>query len=285
MSDQADITVELEWIDPPKAREYLSRLYEGQRACYAHDIGKWADDMTGGAWAVAPDAVAFDVNDRLINGQTRLNAVCTSGTKQRFIVMRNCPTSTYQIIDNPRPRTFAQLLASQGEQNVSILAGAVNALARWSRYGSLTERSGFSLPALLAVLNTHPGLRDSARIGRRVGTRYSYSKSLLTVLHYLFALVDEDEASVFFEALANQTSPEGSPGWHLQLALTKRGQTDPTRRLHERHYVALTIKAWNAHAAGAPMAALRHRVSDPLPPIFDPYGALDKIFEAKAGDL
>lgn len=146
-----------------------------------------------------------------------------------------------------------------------------------ARLAALTARLNTIEHATQDVLDEHPQLRDSTRVGARVGNRYMYSKSLLSVLYYLFHLVDADEADRFFDQLGNQSSPEGSPVWHLQLALLKRLQTDKHRRLHERHYVALTIKAWNAYASGAPIQVLRHRASDPLPAIFDPYGALEKV--------
>lgn len=61
-------------ITPDVAKEMLSHNCKNRRI-RALTVSKYADDMKNGKWTETPDAICFDANGTLLNGQHRLNAV------------------------------------------------------------------------------------------------------------------------------------------------------------------------------------------------------------------
>ena len=66
-------------ITPELAVKWLARNVANNRSLKIQSIAAYADDMTNGHWGLTPDAIAFDKEKRLFNGQNRLNAIIKSG--------------------------------------------------------------------------------------------------------------------------------------------------------------------------------------------------------------
>lgn len=107
------VSVQLEWITPDKAREYLATNV-CNRACSKAAVKRWADTMTAGAWKLSCDAIAFDWNDVLINGQHRLNACAETGMTMPFLVARNFPPESKNALDVGKKRALHEILTING---------------------------------------------------------------------------------------------------------------------------------------------------------------------------
>ena len=85
-----DITMTIEDITPVKAREYLKKNIHNPRhgRMNRNVIRKYADDMKAGCWELNGEAIQFDEDGFLKNGQHRLAAVILANVPVRMCVIR-----------------------------------------------------------------------------------------------------------------------------------------------------------------------------------------------------
>jgi len=107
-----DVGVEL--ITPEAASLYLSQNFDNNRTKSKEWVKELVREMKSDLFKLSVDAIGFDVCGRLINGQHRLTAVIESGRAQPFIVARNLPAETAQLIDVGKKRTMAQRITIGG---------------------------------------------------------------------------------------------------------------------------------------------------------------------------
>ena len=108
-----NVHVELQWISPDKARDYLATNV-CNRACSKTAVKRWADTMKAGAWKLSSDAIAFDWNGVLINGQHRLNALIATGATMPFLVAHNFPPESKNALDVGKKRSLHEILTING---------------------------------------------------------------------------------------------------------------------------------------------------------------------------
>ena len=79
-----------EIITPELAAEYL-RANIVNRKLRPAVVKRYEEEMRQQSWTLTSDAIAFDEEGNLIQGQHRLNAVRNTGLSQVFWVARNMP--------------------------------------------------------------------------------------------------------------------------------------------------------------------------------------------------
>ena len=85
--DDMDIRVEI--ITPEIAKEYLSKNHVINRRMRRLRVMAYAYDMRNGAWQFNGEAIRFDRNGNLVDGQHRLAAIIQAGVPIKMVVMRN----------------------------------------------------------------------------------------------------------------------------------------------------------------------------------------------------
>jgi len=104
-------TYNIETITPEYASEVL-RLQNGRnRTIREYRVVNLAFAMENGQWKTeSNDAICFDTNGQLINGQHRLSAVVLTGKPIEMLVGRNLPSESFSVIDTGAKRTGADFL-------------------------------------------------------------------------------------------------------------------------------------------------------------------------------
>jgi len=99
---------EMLWVSvtPAMAAEWL-KLNSLNRPIRRQTVSKYASVMRSGQWVRSPEAIGFDVNGRLIDGQHRLTAVVESGVTVEFLVVRNLPVGVFDVIGQGPRRSSA----------------------------------------------------------------------------------------------------------------------------------------------------------------------------------
>ena len=100
-----------------------SRLLEnnaGNRKLSNASVARYAAIMRNGGWKTSPEPLIFAPNGRLMNGQTRLNAVKATGITQNFMAVYGVDESVFSVLDRGRVRTLAD--AHQTEKGESGVA-------------------------------------------------------------------------------------------------------------------------------------------------------------------
>lgn len=102
----------IEIITPEKAREYLKRNCRNNRKIGERRVQNYAKDMAAGAWQLNGEAIKFNKDGILIDGQHRLLAVIKAGVPIKMLVIRDVD-NTVSLYDRGYSRaTYSSLLMS-----------------------------------------------------------------------------------------------------------------------------------------------------------------------------
>jgi len=229
-------------------------------------VADYARQIQEEKWEFNGESIKFDVNDQLIDGQHRLQAVIRADKPIRSVVVRGLPPTSFQTIDRGRKRTTGDTFALLGIGNANHIASSLNILWRYEQ--GIWHRGGYPHPTtaeLVELLGRHPSLPSFIPAGRRC--LKLLRPSLTTTLAYLFSQRDETLAETFFDGLAEGTDLHIEEPVRLlrERLFTNRASKS---RLQQREVLALVIKAWNLTRAGARSRNLRWRAAGDSPEPF-----------------
>jgi hypothetical protein len=104
-------------------------------------VDKYARDMKSGRWQITGDAIRFDRNANLIDGQHRLMACVKSDASFSTLVIYGLPTEAQDVMDQGAVRRADDVLALHGWNNTTGITSACRLL--------LAERDGLQVPRSL----------------------------------------------------------------------------------------------------------------------------------------
>jgi hypothetical protein len=250
-------TVTVETITPAIAEEWLKRNTHNRNIRQRH-VETLAHAMTEGQWMLNGQSVTFDPNGVLVDGQHRLKAVVVSGVTIDSVVVRGVDMSAQITVDVGPGRSFGDVLHWRGETSTNVLAAGVRALHRF-KYGDAYASQSTSLRVtfadLLAVLDAHPGIRQSCKKAEALRKAVKVPAGPMAGLHYVLWELSPLDADTFYERIADGIElTSTNPIYLLRRAFIT--DTNSAKKLSVRHRLALTIKAWNFWLAGTDMKLL-----------------------------
>lgn len=247
-------------ITPQTARVWLKHNNDNYRKIREGYVLQLADSMRRGEWIITGDAIKFDRNGNLIDGQHRLLAVIESGVDIEAFVITQIENAAQEVMDSGRGRTLADRLRRRGEKYYSELSSTLRLLTLMKHAGTFREPwAQYTHLQMINLLEEHPDIRDFYI--KQDLKKIKYPIGLGWALYYLFAQVDEEDARVFFERLTtglDLTDP-ADPILKLRELVIKFSQLPPGQRIEVFVVGALTIKAWNAWRRGQDVHQLRWR--------------------------
>ena len=104
-----------EIVTPEVATHYL-RANIINRKLRPAVVKRYEEEMRQNSWTLTSDAIAFDEDGNLIQGQHRLNAVVKTGLAQVFWVARNMPNDSRQNLDSGSRRELHDRLTIAGHK-------------------------------------------------------------------------------------------------------------------------------------------------------------------------
>jgi hypothetical protein len=113
LSKPSKITTEIVTITPHLAESMLSKNTRNRKASRT-SIDTYARDMKAGKWVMNGDAIRFDRNSNLLDGQHRLMACLKSGANFQSIVIYGLEPEVQDTIDGGRMRRTADVMAING---------------------------------------------------------------------------------------------------------------------------------------------------------------------------
>jgi hypothetical protein len=223
-------------------------------------IEAYAADMRAGVWSWNGEAIKFDRNGRLQDGQNRLHAVIESGKTIKMLVVRNLEPEAQDTMDSGVKRKFSDVLKLHGEENHVALASITRRVYTWKAGVRYVTGGGPYSPSnmqLAATLAEHPELRDIAKRAQHVSSNSALPTSIAGLTVWLFDQIDKTDSEHFFERLASdQGHHAGEPIYELRKTLTSN-QGSRRQYTNRSILLALTIKAWNAYRDGRKIGQLR----------------------------
>lgn len=248
-----------------------------------------AGALLRGEWTLTGDAIVFDENGNLINGQHRLSAIKLAGDMAeeqgevfkgiRVIVLRGAPAKAQEVMDQGLKRSLADALKLRRPPvyNHFVVSAGLNVMYRLAyieatgnvNYSNPGERP--TTPQCLAIFDANPDFYDYRNKVAPLNRVLKMRPGIAMACWYTFAQLDEAEADAFFGKLL---SGEGLDGGDPILALRRsliyeklstKGRIPPYREL------AFVCKAWNYWREGRTIGNLTyhyggtHREPFPLP--------------------
>lgn len=123
---QRQVTYGIEAFTPAIAKAILDTQNIDNRPIRKSRVEKLASEMRDGKWhSASADAICFDTEGVLINGQHRLAAVVLSGVTVSMPVGRNIPSSAFQIIDRGAKRSSGDDLHRIGIPSYNKVAAMI----------------------------------------------------------------------------------------------------------------------------------------------------------------
>jgi hypothetical protein len=124
-------TMKQEIVTPELAAEYL-RANSVNRKLRPAVVKRYEEEMRQQSWTLTSDAIAFDEEGNLIQGQHRLNAVRNTGLSQVFWVARNMPKDSRQNLDCGSKRELHDRLTIAGHSiSRSVGSTCLTLLTPW----------------------------------------------------------------------------------------------------------------------------------------------------------
>lgn len=281
-------------ITPAKARQWLAKLFKGQRGVSITHVKVLAAEMRKGVWMDTSDPVKFDWYDRLVDGQHRLMAVVESGVTIETTVTWGVDPKAYLHMDeNTKVRDAGAYLV--GFKNPKAAVSAYRVLLD---YEHLQER---------AVEEHARQTKGFLAFGRRSGDKWKADREEVLnwcvehkkALEHVVALVKSKdgrtvlppaavaagfylwiylkwpkEADAFMKKLVEGVDFDGpdDPVYQLQRTLLRlksvNARTMGTRVPHFQ-WGALLLKGWNAYMNGIELSRLTFTVNEGWPILTD----------------
>lgn len=262
------MTTEPRLIEPAWAKEQLDALQEAldkgsfrQRPPKERAIQRYAQDMKAGKWLLTHEAIAFDINGHLIDGQNRLWAVVRSGVPVWINVTSNVPVGTklgespMDVINQGVPRSLgASLSIAHGYENAleaALLARNIIAMTLQvsdfpiSR-NNKTKSVGVSAAEALYVLEDLNYLASLDRLVAIIETRKKRRAVVMAALAWYHGVRPKNAERLAREYSTLEELPKGSPILALYRHYEDSQGSKKTRYFqYQLPIVANAIEAWD----------------------------------------
>lgn len=262
----AAVTADIEIITPDIARQYLTQNIANNRKKKDAKITAYARDIRSGGWVLTGEAIKFDEDGNLVDGQNRLSAVIVADTAAAFLVVRGISREAVALLDSGTSRSGADALTIAGvvgHADAKDLAAAarlhraymmgdiVHAMSTLGGSAQLTKRE------LIDYLGRNPHLDFAARFGRGVYKSLPVPISSLAVAYDVFSRLNVDDTAEFFNRIRDGISAGiGDPF----LTLSRRVAADRAegvRNISASTGLYYLFRTWNAFRASEPMNRLQ----------------------------
>lgn len=203
MKDKTEVIIRI--ITPKLAERMLTR--NPKNRVFRDGVArKYTRDMIAGNWVMNGEAIQFDTNGDLINGQHRLTACVRSGKSFKSLIVANLPPEVVMTIDSGATRSAGDALHFK-----DVPSG--NSIAAASRYAMI-----FRDPKLIAKSYTHSEIwafyqaNGAIAKGVRVTTTATAGmRSILAALYYISDVVSPHVTEEFAEAWVHGAGERGNP--------------------------------------------------------------------------
>lgn len=240
----------------PKLAAHFLENQAPNRAPKSVKIAQYARDMAAGRWRFTGEALKFDDDGRMLDGQNRCHAVIKSGATIRVLRVRDLDTRTQEVMDSGAPRNARDALTFAGYPNTKDIAAAVSAHVAWKAgaFGHcMANVDGSARPSnseTVAYAAAHPEIVEAAQQAKKIYTRgLRLPVGAIAVVMVETAAIDFEESAEFFDRIADlRTGGTGDP---INTLLKRiNGYRDYGHKIPLPMALYLLFRTWNAYRAG-----------------------------------
>jgi len=228
------ITHELVDLSPQLAEKWLGHNL-GNRHLRRQKVQQYAQDMRSGNWQISGQAIQFDWDGRLIDGQHRCEAVIESGVTVRVLVVKGLDPRSREVIDTGATRTGGDALRFAGfSQDPTVLA-AVARIADARENGYIKTAMATNVPSLsnsdiIAWADLNPDVASAISLARRTGKTINIQPSVWAYCLYELEKVGANAAVEFAESIADMRLDGRGDPRRVLLDIFHRAATGQRRK-------------------------------------------------------
>lgn len=255
------VRAEVVHVTPDIAERYLGKN-PNNRPLKASKIAQYSRDMASGRWQMTGEAIKFDWEGNLRDGQNRLHAVIASGATVAMLVVRGLNPGAQEVMDSGAPRSAADALGLRGHVGGKNIAAVLNVYTCWERglynhaMASPDSKAKLTNSEVVDLAADRPDLIEATRFAARLRSALPVPVGALAVAYTVFSNLDADDAEEFFSRIANlTTSGKGDP---IHTLIRRVGEYRE-RREQIRPATALyfLFRTWNAVRKGEELLKLQ----------------------------
>ncbi len=256
-------TMRIEQVTPELADKYLGTMTQN-RVLRDNRVMQWVTIITEGEWKLTNDAISFDTNGHLLNGQHRLAAIVVAEITVPLLVLRGVPADVQDVMDSGLTRKLSDALTLRGETDTFVKASALRWIARLdyieaedgATVNYYRNNSGPSVSQLLHLFDRQAeAIAEVVPTFRRAKAALGLPTGVIAVMVRQRALDPED-----FEAFwAGAVDGIGLESGDARLGLRNYLLTPARGGVRRRDFLQLAyvIKAWNHWRDGNPVYNLK----------------------------
>lgn len=244
-------------ITPHVAAAWLEKN-SGNRPLSVKVVDKYARDMVSGNFDFAGDAIRFDWDGRLIDGQHRLSACIRSDVSFESIVIYGLNPAVQTRIDGGKTRTAADAIALDGGYSSLRLLASTCRLILADRFGLEVLTGNWSSSEIMDVLKRHKQLPASVNIVSNKKVPKGMPLSCLAMIHYVGTrFLDKPEKADAFVAVmqTGESTYKGDPAHKYRERIINDGSGEKSMKREVRYW--MMKHAWNLFAADETVQVLR----------------------------
>lgn len=261
-------------VTPDLAANWLEKTNTNNRTVVEAHVETLASDMLSGRWrGKNGEAIRFDINGRLVDGQHRLWACVQSGCNFVTLLITGVDPEDYSTIGVGRKKKLADFLGPvHHEKNTNLMASTIKLVDSWDkgRLGTAAH-DVTSIRDLEETYYKYKGIAEScARIASLRETRVLLNPTYASFIHFVATYEGYGaQVEVFMQTLGNGLGlVEDNPIYHLRkYLLTLRGPIADRKRPGKLYVLALAIKAWNAFRDEKRIKSLQFKSNEEFPSI------------------
>lgn len=252
-----DLTYEFTTVTPDIVRAWLDKNKLNRKLATSH-VKALAHDMKAGDWRLTGDAIRFDTNGDLIDGQHRLHACIEANVPFPTFVLYGLGPDVKVAIDLGKSRTAADFMTMSGLNSANhVQAAARHLLSFKSGIGSFdSDKRRRTVAETLHVVAKHKALIASVRVAHgAIGPPVA----LVAALHYVGAhlLKKPERADAMIEVLKTGVPNYLDDPMHRLRERILLSRKDSTRFIKRRDMARYLIHAWNNFAMRTPLEVLK----------------------------
>lgn len=232
-------------ITPALAQVWYEARNPANRAISKATIKSYSTDLQSGSFILNPaDAICFDWNAVLINGQHRLKSCIDTGISFDALVVFNCDPDSFRVMDSGRKRTSADDMHLMGHGAISKELSYVGRLFLLAERKMLISRPTLTRSEIQAcVLRNGGEFKAALDFVAELEFATEFTPGRMAFCFLWFARQDRFKAAEFIKTIARMTNlSDGHPVLLLRKALdTARKQK---RQIRDDIVLPLVFKAW-----------------------------------------
>lgn len=256
----SQIKTEVRAITPTEAQKWLDRKHPNRKISH-HTVSAYARDMAAGKWELNGDAIKFNGDGTLLDGQHRLSAIVAAGVPVRTLVITGVDSHLH---DKGRLRTTSDEMVMAGEVNANMLSATVTGIYRYHTSPSLSASARPTYQEVLALLGAYPDIRNSVGLVASVGGVVA-KKAVMSSVHFLASFHDTEQADRFVNDVSiGEGLTRRNPAFVLRERFIQ-DRLNKVFRLSPKAMFVMTTKAWLAYRDGRDVSIIRFKENEKIP--------------------